>query len=231
MAAADRRDVAGPSPRRPGRTGASCAGRCSSSPTQGVRQFLDIGSGIPTVGNVHEIAQEAAPGARVVYVDIDPIAVAHSRSILRGNADTAVLCVDLRDPQKLLAEAAAHRPDRPRPAGRRCCSSACCTSSPDADEPGGLIGTSCATRVAPGSYLLHLARRRATASRRRCGGRGDVPRRATHITLRTHAEITAFFGGFDAGRARPGPVSQWRPTRPTSPTRPGRMRVCRCTKG
>jgi hypothetical protein len=51
----------------------------------GIRQFLDIGSGIPTRGNVHQIAQQAAPGARVVYVDIDPIAVAHSQTILAGN--------------------------------------------------------------------------------------------------------------------------------------------------
>src|SRR5262245_28325351 len=49
---------------------------------QGIRQFLDLGSGIPTLGNVHEVAQKAAPESRVVYVDIDPIAVAHSRHIL-----------------------------------------------------------------------------------------------------------------------------------------------------
>src|SRR6266851_9348332 len=52
---------------------------------QGVDQFLDIGSGIPTVGNVHEIAQRVNPAARVVYVDNDPVAVAHSRTILAGN--------------------------------------------------------------------------------------------------------------------------------------------------
>ena len=58
---------------------------------QGVRQFLDLGSGIPTLGNVHEVAQKAAAEARVVYVDIDPVAVAHSRHILAGNANAAVL--------------------------------------------------------------------------------------------------------------------------------------------
>jgi hypothetical protein len=57
----------------------------------GVRQFLDLVSGIPTVGNVHEIAQKADPDARVVYVDVDPVAVAHSRLLLAGNDHAAVV--------------------------------------------------------------------------------------------------------------------------------------------
>ena len=63
----------------------------------GITQFLDIGSGIPTEGNVHEIAQAAAPETRVVYVDIDPVAVAHSRAILAGNPLADVVQADLRD--------------------------------------------------------------------------------------------------------------------------------------
>jgi len=69
----------------------------------GIRQFLDLGSGIPTVGNVHQIAQQIAPDAVVVYVDIDPIAVAHSKAILAGNDRTAVLQADVRDCAKILA--------------------------------------------------------------------------------------------------------------------------------
>ena len=57
----------------------------------GIRQFLDLGSGIPTLGNVHEIAQAVDPDARVVYVDIEPIAVAHSRQILSAVPNTAVI--------------------------------------------------------------------------------------------------------------------------------------------
>ena len=68
----------------------------------GVRQFLDIGSGIPTVGNVHEIAQEAASDARVVYVDIDPVAVAHSQRILAGNSFATAIQEDLRQPAAIL---------------------------------------------------------------------------------------------------------------------------------
>lgn len=69
---------------------------------QGVRQFLDIGSGIPTLGNVHEVAQEANPDARVMYVDIDPIAVQQSRSLLEGNPYAHVIEADLRDPETIL---------------------------------------------------------------------------------------------------------------------------------
>src|SRR6202046_4674725 len=69
---------------------------------EGIRQFLDIGSGIPTEGNVHEAAQHAVPGARVVYADIDPVAVAHSKAILAGNASAAVIEADLREPRQVL---------------------------------------------------------------------------------------------------------------------------------
>src|SRR3954447_8214663 len=69
---------------------------------RGVRQFLDIGSGIPTLGNVHEIARQAAPDSRVVYVDIDPVAVAHSQQILAGNPNATVIQEDLRRPKQIL---------------------------------------------------------------------------------------------------------------------------------
>jgi SAM-dependent methyltransferase len=68
----------------------------------GIDQFLDIGSGIPTVGNVHEVAQAINPAARVVYVDIDPVAVRQSEEILRGNANATAIQGDLRQPEKIL---------------------------------------------------------------------------------------------------------------------------------
>ena len=70
---------------------------------QGIDQFLDIGSGIPTVGNVHEVAQQAIPDASVVYVDIDPTAVAHSRAILKDNPNATALQGDARWPDKILS--------------------------------------------------------------------------------------------------------------------------------
>jgi hypothetical protein len=69
---------------------------------QGIDQFLDIGTGIPTVGNVHEIAQKRNPAARIVYVDIDPVAVAHSRTILQGNPLAIAIQGDARKPEELL---------------------------------------------------------------------------------------------------------------------------------
>ena len=69
---------------------------------QGIDQFLDIGSGIPTVGNVHEVAQQLNPAARVVYVDMDPIAVRHSEAILRDNPNAAVIQADVREPEQVL---------------------------------------------------------------------------------------------------------------------------------
>src|SRR5919202_5172084 len=63
---------------------------------RGIDQFLDIGSGIPTVGNVHEIAQQMNPSARVVYVDIDPVAVRHGEEILRENTNTVIIQADTR---------------------------------------------------------------------------------------------------------------------------------------
>jgi SAM-dependent methyltransferase len=68
----------------------------------GIRQFLDIGSGIPTLGNVHEVAQDANPHTRVVYVDKDPIAVRQSRSLLAGNPQARVIEADLLDPDRIL---------------------------------------------------------------------------------------------------------------------------------
>jgi hypothetical protein len=69
---------------------------------QGVDQFLDIGSGIPTVGNVHEIAEQVNPAARVVYVDFDPVAIAHSQAILQGTANAVAVHADARRPAAIL---------------------------------------------------------------------------------------------------------------------------------
>jgi hypothetical protein len=76
---------------------------------QGIDQFLDIGSGVPTAGNVHEVAQSANPEARVAYVDIDPVAVAHSEMILEGNPHTAVIQADARAIEQIIQHADARR--------------------------------------------------------------------------------------------------------------------------
>lgn len=75
----------------------------------GIRQFVDIGSGIPTMGNVHEIARRAAPGSRVLYVDNDDVAVLHSQVILAGDDEAAAIRGDLRDPASVLRHADLRR--------------------------------------------------------------------------------------------------------------------------
>jgi hypothetical protein len=69
---------------------------------QGIRQFLDIGTGLPTVGNVHEVARHEAPDARIVYVDNDPVVLAHGRHLLHGVSNTTILEHDLRQPDQIL---------------------------------------------------------------------------------------------------------------------------------
>jgi hypothetical protein len=70
---------------------------------QGVRQFLDIGSGLPTVGNTHEVVKTVHPDARVVYVDNDPMVELHSRAMIASDDTVSVLCADLRDPDSILS--------------------------------------------------------------------------------------------------------------------------------
>jgi S-adenosyl methyltransferase len=74
----------------------------------GVRQFLDIGTGLPSANNVHEVAQEVAPDCRVVYVDNDPLVLAHARALLTSSpaGKTAYIHADLREPEKILADPA-----------------------------------------------------------------------------------------------------------------------------
>ncbi|HEY3748427.1 MAG TPA: SAM-dependent methyltransferase, partial [Pseudonocardiaceae bacterium] len=76
---------------------------------QGITQFLDLGSGIPTVGNVHEVAQQANPDCRVAYVDYDPVAVAHSQLMLRGNDKATVIDADLTQPEQVLDSPDVHK--------------------------------------------------------------------------------------------------------------------------
>ncbi|MEO3808727.1 SAM-dependent methyltransferase [Sphaerisporangium sp. B11E5] len=68
----------------------------------GIRQFLDIGSGLPTQGNTHEIAETAAPGARTVYVDIDPVVILHTRELLASSPTATIIQADIRDPDHIL---------------------------------------------------------------------------------------------------------------------------------
>src|SRR4051812_37865877 len=123
----------------------------------GIRQFLDIGSGIPTVGNLHEIVQQADPACRVVYVDREPVAVAHSELLLQGNDHCAVLQADLRDVNDIFdAEPARRLLDPEQPTGVFML--LLLHFVPDSWEPTGIL-TRYRDRLAPGSFLAvtHVA--------------------------------------------------------------------------
>jgi SAM-dependent methyltransferase len=117
----------------------------------GVRQFIDLGSGIPAVGNVHEVAQRVAPKARVVYVDIDPIVVEHNRHILNGNAYATAIRVDLRRPEVVVNHPATRRLiDLAAPVGLLAV--AVLHFIPDADDPAAILSRY-RRLLAPGSFL------------------------------------------------------------------------------
>jgi SAM-dependent methyltransferase len=175
----------------------------------GVRQFIDIGSGIPTAGNVHEVAQRAAPDARVVYVDVDPVAVTHSRAILGGDPRTAVVQADLRDPDRVLGDPAVRDLiDLRQPVAVLLV--AVLHFIPTSDDPAGVVARFW-DAVAPGSYLV--------ISHASYEGQPDLTtthqrlytRTATPITMRSRAEIADLFNGFKL--VDPGLVylPLWRP--------------------
>jgi SAM-dependent methyltransferase len=175
----------------------------------GVRQFLDIGSGVPTVGNVHEIAQESAPGSTVVYVDVDPVAVAHSEAILDGNDRAGVICADLREPERILAEARQlglidiDKPVAVLLAG-------VVHFVPDADNPGGLV-RQLVDGLVPGSYLLLSHTTFDGQPPEVLEAQALAARTATELYPRRHAEILGYFDGLTL--VEPGLVfiPLWRP--------------------
>ncbi|MCI2421750.1 SAM-dependent methyltransferase [Saccharopolyspora sp. K220] len=181
---------------------------------QGIRQFLDLGSGIPTVGNVHEVAQQAAPGTRVVYVDTDPVAVAYSKNLLRDNPNAAIVRADLREPDKVLAAPeVSELLDLSQPLAVMMV--AVLHFVGDADQPGAIVARY-RDALVPGSFLV--------ISHATDEGRPDVAashadlyrqRTATPMTMRPHAAVTGFFEGFEL--VEPGVVHLplWRPTAAT----------------
>ncbi|MFV2019480.1 SAM-dependent methyltransferase [Micromonospora sp. LOL_023] len=179
----------------------------------GVRQFLDIGSGIPTVGNVHEIAQRLAPESRVAYVDLDPVAVAHSREILAGNDRTTILHEDLRNPERILHDPRVRALlDFDQPIAVMAV--AVLHFVPDSDDPAGILAT-LREAVAPGSYLvLSQASDDGRSDEERHEADEIYQRTDSPLSVRSRAALTSLFAGFQL--VDPGVVwvPQWRPETP-----------------
>jgi len=176
----------------------------------GIRQFLDIGSGIPTVGNVHEVAQDLAPSARVVYVDNDPVAVAHSRAILAGNPNATATRGDLRRPDDVLADpAVTGLLDLSRPVALIMV--AVLHFIGDRDAPGNALHAF-RQALAPGSYLaISHATHELHPPELTAAHRALYRRTATPMTMRARTQVEALFEGFEL--IPPGVVltEQWRP--------------------
>jgi O-methyltransferase involved in polyketide biosynthesis len=178
----------------------------------GIRQFLDIGSGVPTQGNVHEVARSVDPESRVVYVDIDPVAIAHSRSILDGDDKATVIEGDLREPDAILGHPEVARLiDFERPVGLLMVG---LLHFVDVEDPSDLVGR-LAGALVPGSYL---AITHATFDGQSASAVAAIQKLFTRamspVRHRGYDEIHKFFDGFDL--VEPGLVFSplWRPDGP-----------------
>ncbi|WP_158893563.1 SAM-dependent methyltransferase [Amycolatopsis anabasis] len=175
----------------------------------GIRQFLDLGSGIPTRGNVHEVAQEADPEARVVYVDLDPVAVTHSRALLAGNESAIVVQADLRDPGSLLDSSMLHSVlDLNEPVA--VVMMALLHFVPDSEDPAKIVA-GYRDALAPGSYLA-LSHGCSEGCEELAGKLEELYHRAgTPFTLRSRAAVAEFFDGFELVEPGLAPPPVWRP--------------------
>ena len=184
------------------RTVGHLTGRC------GVRQYLDIGTGLPTAENTHEVAQRTAPDSRVVYVDNDPLVLAHARALLSSAAEgaTSYLDADLRDPDTILAGAAATL-DFTRPIALVLFG--VLGHIDDYDEARSIVDHLMA-RLPVGSYLVGCDGTTSPASLAAAERYKDTGGEAYHS--RTPAEITGFYDGLELIDPGVVPIHLWRPT-------------------
>jgi SAM-dependent methyltransferase len=177
----------------------------------GVRQFLDIGTGIPSAGNVHDVAQEIAPESRVLYVDNDPIVLAHARALMSGTPQGSVAFIqaDLREPEAILGDpAVAGTLDLAEPVGLVLIG--VMHHLRDDDDPRRIVAT-LVDALAPGSYLV-LSQSTpdfdpdamgALAAASEQGGIANVPR--------SLADTEPFFAGLELVEPGLVPMATWRP--------------------
>ncbi|MFB7918253.1 SAM-dependent methyltransferase [Streptomyces sp. NPDC056061] len=186
--------------------------------SEGITQFMDIGSGIPTFGNVHEVAQAADPEARVAYVDHDPVAVAHSQAVLDGNERAVVAAADLRRPQEIVNSPEISRLlDFDRPVALLLV--AVLHFIEDSDEPQAAVAA-LREALAPGSLVVitHASYEGIPLSQERVGAAVGVYQDIRNpLVMRSRDEVARFFEGYEM--VEPGLVSMpyWRPDTPAAP--------------
>ena len=176
----------------------------------GIRQFLDIGTGIPTAGNIHEVAQEIAPDSRVVYVDYDPVVLAHARALLTSTPEglTDYVDSDLRDVTKVLA-AAARTLDFAKPVAVTVAMTL--HAIPDDDDPYAIVARFM-NAMPPGSYLSISH----PASDIEPEKAADIANRLKPLsyqqyTPRTRAQVLRLFDGLELVEPGLVQVQLWRP--------------------
>lgn len=183
---------------------------------EGISQFLDIGSGIPTFGNVHEVAQQADPDARVVYVDHDPVAVAHSRAVLEGNDGAGIVAADLRKPRDILGSSEVKGLlDLERPVALLLV--AVLHFVEDAYDPYTAVAE-LRDALAPGSVIVltHASYEGIPIPAEQAGETVGVYKDIRNpLIMRSREEIARFFEGYDMVEPGLVPMPHWRPD--TSP--------------
>jgi hypothetical protein len=176
----------------------------------GIRQFLDIGTGLPTSNNTHEVAQQFGPESRIVYVDNDPIVLTHARALLTSNARgaTAYVDADLRDTGKILAEARTTL-DFSEPVALLLLH--VLHFIPDTDDPWGVVAK-LMEPLASGSYLVlaHGTRELDRMDLREATSQYNE-NTAAKIWPRNKAEVARFFDGLELVEPGITPVGVWRP--------------------
>jgi hypothetical protein len=181
----------------------------------GIRQFLDIGTGLPTMGSVHEVAREVARDSRVVYVDNDPVVISHAGYTLHGVEGTAIVGHDLRDPGGITGDARARSLlsfDQPVAV----LLIAILHFVADADDPAGIVAALMGS-VPPGSFLVisHLSADHYAEADKAADVYQDA---SSGLYLRNRAAVGSLFGGLPL--EDPGDVvwtSQWHPDSDTPP--------------
>lgn len=203
----------------PGITQCACANRAFVERTvrylaamAGMRRFLDIGTGLPSANNTHEVAQSVAPHSSVVYVDNDPMVLVHARAELtsKGPGKTDYIDADLRDPEKIL-RAAARLMDFSEPVAVLL--NGVMNFIPDEDRPYEIVAT-LLDAVPPGSYLAmsHQASDlypEETADLARVWN--ERARTTERLILRGHSEVARFFDGIDLVAPGVVQICKWRP--------------------
>jgi hypothetical protein len=181
---------------------------------EGIDQFLDLGSGMPTAGNVHEVVQAANPEARVLYVDIDPVAVAYGATLLEGNPNASIIQADARNLEEILGRPEVRRLlDLRQPVGVLLVSVLHFIA--DTGEAQRLVQALRAA-VPPGSYVVisHAALDYEEAQQWVNGAVQAYARSTTPITLRTRSEIAEFLEGLELVEPGLVEVPLWRPEGP-----------------